>query len=414
MAFVLTLTIFRNTRFFTQPRFWAEEGTLHFAFSYSHNWLQALFQPQIGYLNFWANLSTVLASLVPLETAPLVTTCMALVVQMLPIALILWSRSIWLSWPRKILIILIYHFVPLTEEVWLNSVTSYTYWIVITFIILLDSEPLELARKWIYRMLLIFCGLSSPSAGFLLPFFFYSSVVEKKRERIIQTAILAFSTFIQLAQVLLYRSSADFSGRFHMLGIRTFGIIIWPQTIGLFSLGVNTIEPWARDFYELAVKQPAIFSSQGLFITGLMALFCTLILLNLPNNRLRILYGGSFIILSILTMMFSAIEDKYSLFLTGLHQRIFFAPNIIFAWMSVCAVNFVKPNSWHAIYRNIISALATVLLTTALIWGVIQYWNNWTAEGPWFNWRQEIQTWQMDPDYHLRIQPDGWTVTLKN
>jgi len=100
----ILLIVIRDVRYFTNPRFWAEEGTLHFAYSYNHPWYQALIHPQVGYLNFYPNLATVLATLVPLEFAPLVTTLAALLVQLIPIVIILLSSSmLWKGWLRKII-----------------------------------------------------------------------------------------------------------------------------------------------------------------------------------------------------------------------------------------------------------------------------------------------------------------------
>ena len=57
-------------------RFWAEEGTIHFAHAFAEGGIGGLtfIDQRAGYLNIVPNVGTWLASLVPLSVAPLVTT----------------------------------------------------------------------------------------------------------------------------------------------------------------------------------------------------------------------------------------------------------------------------------------------------------------------------------------------------
>src|SRR5262249_56159544 len=83
----------------TGPSFWAEEGALFFATSWTHSLRDSLAYRPVGYLLLWANLATTAAArlaragVLPLTHAPQVTVLCALVVQLLPVALIACSRA---------------------------------------------------------------------------------------------------------------------------------------------------------------------------------------------------------------------------------------------------------------------------------------------------------------------------------
>jgi len=91
--------ILRAPIYFSAPSFWAEEGTLYFGLAWTHPVREALAYRPAGYLLLCANLATTLAAalvhggLLPLARAPLVTVLASLAVQLLPVAVIAWSRA---------------------------------------------------------------------------------------------------------------------------------------------------------------------------------------------------------------------------------------------------------------------------------------------------------------------------------
>src|SRR5690349_9841021 len=88
------LIIARAPALFSAPRLWAEEGTRYFPTAFHKGWLPSLLQVQHGYYALWPNLAATLAArLVPLASAPLVTTLFAFAAQLMPVALILWGRG---------------------------------------------------------------------------------------------------------------------------------------------------------------------------------------------------------------------------------------------------------------------------------------------------------------------------------
>lgn len=407
----LLITYLRYPRYFLQPRFWAEEGSLHFAYSYSHNWLLALFHLQVGYLNFWPNLATLLATIPPLESAPLITTIMALMIQLIPIVLILWSKSSHFNgWLRKLIGISVLMFVPLSNEVWLNTINSYNFFAIITFLILLEDPPVTTARRWIYRILLLLGGLTGTLSCFLIPLFLVQVVKDKNKERLTQLFVLLVCALIQVYLIFHYSGSGNFSQRFQLFGFSTLGVTMWTQSLGLLAFGFTQASEWARALLSMITNDMAGFRVWGRLLFAVAIVLIFLLSANLPFKT-RFLFIGGYGILMLLPMMFSVIQDKYSLATTGYHQRIFFAPNVLLGWMLLLGIRLDKRPPITK--TNLVSLFCTLMLISALVWGLKSYPSTWFIGNYWPSWKSEVQIWKNNPDYPLRILPNNWVIHLQ-
>lgn len=417
LAFSLAMVVFgliyvRDPRYFIQPRFWAEEGTLHFAYSYGHGWIASLLQPQVGYLNFWPNLATKLATLVPLETAPLITTWMALGVQLIPAILILSSNSsLWHGWRRKLLGIAIVLFIPLTQEGWLNSINSFTYFPAITFLILLEEDNQEIYRRGFSLILLVLGGLTGVLSCLLTPLFFHQAWLEKRSERWVQALVLGVCSAVQLVLIFGFRGSGDFEQRSARLGFATFGATLWTQSIALLPVGRDLAHAWAERLMELTY-QPASFRWVGWALLLMAIVFFGLVMFNLPR-QLRLIYSYSYFGILLASLLFSITPEKYTFLNTGLHQRLFLAPNIILGWMLLMGIKLDHQPGWRGKLSWLSTRLCALLLCVGLFLGFWNYWDRWVPDQAWGNWPQEVQAWRADPAYALRIQPEGWLIRLE-
>jgi len=176
---------FRAPSFFFEPRFWGEEGVIYFSNAFNNSWYQALFTPHLGYFSLFNNIaSTLAANIVPLKYAPLITTLLAFVVQVIPLAIVLWSRSeLWGSAVKKAVGILIILFVPVTGEIWLATNLSQFYFSLITFLILMeDMGNASLRRVWCYRILLVLSGLTGVVSCFITPLFIFKAWTKKRKD----------------------------------------------------------------------------------------------------------------------------------------------------------------------------------------------------------------------------------------
>lgn len=228
----IVLLVGREPRFLGSPRFWAEEGTRYFAYAYTHPWYAALTHAELGYVALWPNLATtVAANMVPLEYAPLVTTLFALTVQIIPIILIVWSDgTFWNGFATKIIGCCALLFAPLSQEIWLNTINSQFYFLLITLLVLIEDAHAKGTRRIMYRVLLVVAGLTGAVSLFLLPVFAIKAVQEKHRERGIQAALLVACAVVQGA-VFWASQAGTGAPRQVVADVPLFAAVVWVSTL---------------------------------------------------------------------------------------------------------------------------------------------------------------------------------------
>lgn len=179
-------------------RFWAEEGVVYFANAWTKPWDQAWFAIHTGYLNFAAGFSTWLALVLGgVRWAPVVTLAMALLLQCLPAYLVLthdfpWQRSRSATVAALLFCVL----VPISGEVWLNTITSQFHLALATALIL--AAPVPGARMAIFDcFLLALATLSGPAATFLTPLFCLRAALDRRFWRITEAAVVVVGFSVQ-------------------------------------------------------------------------------------------------------------------------------------------------------------------------------------------------------------------------
>ncbi len=209
-AVALSWLILRAPNLLSSPRFWGEEGAFFSAATRLEWWESLVFiYWRQGYFMWPANLGATLgAHTLPLEYAPLATTCIAFLLQLSPfIALHFLRFDFDLSPAQRGLIGFSLLAATTTGQgvAWLNSINSQTHVGILAAIILLASADQN--RTSINRLsiaALALCGLSGLYAVFMLPVFLAVAVVERNRWRSFQTAAIGCATMIQGA-LLLYK-----------------------------------------------------------------------------------------------------------------------------------------------------------------------------------------------------------------
>ena len=187
-------------------RFYAEEGEFFFAYAWHMPWDRALFHPFGGYLNIVASGSTLLlermvkGGWISLENAPYFTEGVALLFQVCPGVLILASRAAWLGsrWARLLALVLIAT-PPLTEQIWLHTLHSQFHLALCAALILATDTGGALGLRAFRIVLLILGPLCGPPAIVLTPFFVLRTLLDRSRERAVQTAALGLASLAQLA-----------------------------------------------------------------------------------------------------------------------------------------------------------------------------------------------------------------------
>jgi len=194
-------------------RFWAEEGTVHFYTAWNEPWYRALFSVHFDNLNLTANIATLLAVyLVPLGFAPLVSTSIALLVQLCPAFLLVTSRVEWLRGRVAIVLALLLLLAcNNTGEVWLTSIHTQFHLGLCTALIL----ALPTIGGWLgaFRAgLLVLGGLTGLASIPLIPLFFLRACLDRSRARLIQGGLLAAFGGVQVLMLALRPDPARYIG----------------------------------------------------------------------------------------------------------------------------------------------------------------------------------------------------------
>jgi len=407
LAASAALVVARGPMLLTRPRFWAEEGFLHFAaaycFAHTAAWYQSLLPTFQGYFTLWPNLAaTVAANLAPLERAPLVTTLFALAVQLAPVAIILWSSSAFASPVRKVLGVACVLFAPLSGEVWLNTVTSQFHLALVTFLLILEESGRSRARRWLARSLLAIAGLTGPVSCFLTPLLVARAASERTRERFVQAGILAACALAQLA-VVASSPTTPLLDRLRGFGAADLAAIAWLQSTSLVLSGLGGARAAAGLLGAARAAGWAAPLAWGLLIGEVALLWALARPLPRAERSVFLAGYGSLVVLSVL----GAVDREASALVPGFGQRYFFAPNAIL--LLLLAANVVRGGG-----RRLQRAACAALLVVSLGFALHSWRRTLLATAAWPDWEGEVRAWREDPAYELQVwPPDTWKVILR-
>ena len=381
------LVIFRHFEFFINPRFWAEEGSVYFIDAYE-NGISSIFHPHLGYFSFIPNVATYLATLVSLEYAPLVTTTIAFFIQIIPFFIIFISNNFLTNTAlKKLLISSIVLFVSDTGEIWLNTITSQFHFVVISFLIFLDSLDKKNLSKYklaLYSILVLFGGLSGVPTNVLAPIFLFGYFFNKNKYLLLFFFILLLTTSLQLLS--LYISANDINNRFNGNSILKyletlyriiFGTLQYPflQTI-LPSFGSVLIVPLVYLVYKSVKKDKFVcfFFCVSFYLTFIFVITS----LNMS--------GGS---------------------------RYFYAPNVIFV-LGLFYILISKK------FELTIRMLASLYVFISILVGLFKYpiEDGSFDSKKWPKWKEQIKNNKNKEVFEIKIYPQwpntDWKIIIKN
>jgi hypothetical protein len=190
-----------------RPRLWAEES-FYVAYALKHSFIQSLLwsRASVGYYLLTANIPAVIAAFVAkkfsLEYAPFVTTYFSFAVQLMPFAILIYGKSHLFRDRFLIAMGCLLMLVPATNfgEIWFTIIHTKSWTGLAALIILfVDMSGWSNRRKWLFRWLVLFCGLSGPYSAVLAPIFALSYYVYREPERLVHAAILGVCCLADLA-----------------------------------------------------------------------------------------------------------------------------------------------------------------------------------------------------------------------
>jgi hypothetical protein len=223
------LVVLRSPQLFVEPRFWAEEGVLYFAYAHSHDFWTSLFAAHAGYYNFTANLAGALATLVPLAYAPTVTTFIAFLVHLATALVAFTSRTPFTDtrlarWVAAVGVLLL-----APTQVWLTTISAQFWLAIAAFFILAETAPRRGARAWLARVVLAIGALTAGVTCFLAPLFAWRAHRRRDPDAIWQAGVVAAGCVVQVVAVVGSFSTGDTYGR---LQWRPFPLLPWLAELG--------------------------------------------------------------------------------------------------------------------------------------------------------------------------------------
>ncbi len=403
--------IFRKPALFVTPRFWAEEGKVYFAYAFHHSWMDTLFFVVLGYYSLFTNVIAIIAShCVALEYSPFVTTYAAFIVQIIPIGVILWGKSLgWKVSAQKLLLCLVYVFIPHTQEVWLNTINSQFFFLLTVFLILMeDDSDISRFRKIVYRILMVVACLTGTTSFFLFPMFIFKYMRYRTQETLRQIGIMVGTGLVHAAVILhLLASGHVYSDRMIGLNAYTFFASLMVRLIVEPILGMKATR-YLEEVYLVIEDcgRTGVVLSTTLISALLFVILVWIIFQNQRNQKESGLMLGSFILVTT-GMFICCINDKTDLIVTPNGQRYFMVPMFILA--SIMLLNIRLDRSISTILFN---GLTGLMLMACLIHGTYRFYTHPPALAQ-QAWRDEISEWRRHSNHPIAIAPRTWTMTLK-
>jgi len=349
-------------------------------------------------LSLIANLSALAARwLVPLESAPKITTMIALAVQALPIVILCAARDEWLQRRATLLAAALLLSLPAgCDEVWLNTINSQFHVAIAVALCLVLQVPASRALRGGSNALLLVGPLCSPITGALFPLFLLRAISNRDRARIAQALFLLVGCFVQFT--FFYHSMPY---RRQEMGLSVLVCVFMAKNLALPLLG------WQSG--EVVAAHARALLAQGIHPFFEM-LSCLLFLATISwaafaRRRLRpepmwlLLAAGTIAVCS----YFGSLGPHIDLVGTTGSNRYAFVPNVLGALAILALIDRTQD-------RITMGACAAVVWLLAIGFQDYVDPSMKLRAGP--SWADGVRVWRSNPSALIPIWPDGWSVKL--
>ncbi len=385
----------RDPSILLNPRLYAEDGTFWFADAYNKGWWRPLLSPHTGYLQTFPRVIADIGLLVPLSHLPLLFASVAVIVQVLPGAIVA-SRRFEHVIPRRgvrLLLAVLYFVIPNASEV-NGNLTNAQWHLALLAILVVLAAPQGLAWKIFDVIIIAFSGLTGPFVIALLPIAIIIWVVRRKRWEFILSAEVTVLTVIQITALLTSKR-----GNFGPLGINLarFLKIFGGEIVGGTFFGQPTLESLQKNHFYLAI-------CAGLFLAATILLF--LVTLKAPLElRLFNLFACLVLAASLATPVVTPAGSQWQA-MTGLNgSRYWFFPVISIiadvVWLSSYFDVSRFGASLKATPTKLVGVIGIVSIIVLLSFGVREDWSyqpylpvNWNAQVHRFDLTKSGQTFE--------------------
>jgi hypothetical protein len=385
----------RAPQLITYPRFWAEEGSRYVYFALEHGFWATLFwhERQAGYLDITRHFAAGLASLVPLEYAPYITTSIAFFIQLLACFIVIYGHSMLFNdYVKKCLGCLIILFAPaVIDEVWLNTINSMTWFGLIGFLIAVERlSIISRSQVIFYRIVLTIGALSGVYVCMLAPLYGLIAVRERTRNTTINAGIV-FSGLIAQSLALMYSVSSESLNDKRFTGLDLFDTayaIFWNH-IAEAIVGHGVVSKLTEIPFGLTV------------VLALFVVILVVIIWYIHARELSVWKENWQILFS--WACFSAGTTLASLN-HGSAGRYAVLPG----WM----ILFLLLNCSRPFRLKLLGFFSTCLLSAILGIGLMNYSLEGRTNCDGHNWRKDIELGSGVSQKVIPICPQGWFFTL--
>jgi hypothetical protein len=193
------IVISRRVDAFTNPQFFAEDGSKWFVDAYNHGPLGALDLSFMGYFQVVSRLAPVVAAPFGVANTPLVFNTFGLLIQVAPVALFLSSRfdPVVPSFPARVAVSAVYILMPSTE-LNVDVTTAQFHLFMLAFLVIVAESPKHWYSTAFDVSIVAVCGLSGPFAYILAPVAMLWFVIRRRRFTLVLCGVLAADIPIQL------------------------------------------------------------------------------------------------------------------------------------------------------------------------------------------------------------------------
>lgn len=179
----IPLFLIKSWLFFTEPRIWAEEGSIYFVNALKHG-LSSVIEIQQGYFSIIPNITLYIATLFNYKYVPLITFLVSFAFWLLPLWLIKNINSGELKdddltkflMGTSLFVLLNYY-----QEIFLNTINLQFLTPIVFFIILLyDFKKLSIQKRIFFYIIIAVCLTNGLLSFSLVPFLIYKMISDKK------------------------------------------------------------------------------------------------------------------------------------------------------------------------------------------------------------------------------------------
>ena len=354
---VIFLIILRAPCYFIQEGWWNIKGNSFYINSSQSSFLESLIfvLPSAGYFEFFTNIVSKIASYFP-NYAKLIDVIFIFFLKIIIFAYVILSKSnlILNNNYKLIFISLILFSPPMTPEIWMTSLHARSYFAILTILMIFQNfNFLSYFQLSVYRIALIFSGLSSIYSSVLSPIFLLNYFFYKTKIHFINFLLSLIPLIINISLFFkFYLISDDNDGsriafNFSKIISFTYNILVRPFTGGTIP--------------EIIYNKFFIKFSSDLLIS-LIIIFAFLVILffknNLKKDKIFLLLLSIFIIQCVLSLFGSL----YGNFVGGRYAVI---PGLVLLFLLLRTYQLEK--------KNILKKFYLFLIVFSLIVGFVEF-----------------------------------------